>query len=236
MSNITRNFVGRDEEDEEDIDDDDAVAAEAEAGNGAGVGTLPDVASTAAASALYADHAGGGGRGADEGGNDTDGNNDDGGGGTAAALDEEEDEEYDLPQDERVRARSCQLLSEVLRIVPARINELSRVLGEHFPHKTVEIRVQASYIAGLFAFAELHPLQLCGIIIPLVLQHLIQIDVQIDDSVLDDAAAAGSDGLRGEGGETSDYEYVVHILRSILYSDVFSRACVASFPCVRSVF
>lgn len=68
-------------------------------------------------------------------------------GGTAAALDEEDDDEYEITQDELVRARSCELLLEVLRIVPARIDILNRVLGEHFPNKTVEKRVQANYIA-----------------------------------------------------------------------------------------
>lgn len=209
MRNITRNFVGRDEDEEvedEDSDDDDVAEANAaEANAGAGGGSLAAAAMAAAASALDVDIVGskadGGGGGAGEDG-----------GGEAALDEEEDDEEYNMTQDEVVRARSCELLAEVLRIVPARIDILSRVLGEHFPHKTVEKRVQANYIAGLFAFANSHPTGLVGVVIPLVLEHLIQIDVQIDDSVLEAAVGGGGGGgggaaAGGGDGGVSDEEF-----------------------------
>jgi RNA polymerase I-specific transcription initiation factor RRN3 len=159
MRNITRNFKGREEEEHEEEEEDEEGDEDGGGGGAAVDGDELEV--------LLADGEGNGAVPVDEEADDDEGEGE-----------EEEEEEEDL--DEYVRTRSCELLLEVLRIVPARSDILQRVLGENFPHKTVEKRVQANYIASLYAFTLSHPAVLARIVVPMAMDHLVQIDVQVD--------------------------------------------------------
>ena len=70
-----------------------------------------------------------------------------------------------------------QLLKQVLRLVPAGVAALFRVLSDHFPHKRHLAHVHAAYVAHLLHIAtELPPLQ--DRIFAIIVEKMILIDVR----------------------------------------------------------
>jgi hypothetical protein len=78
------------------------------------------------------------------------------------------------------------LLKQVLRLVPAGVSTLFRVLSDHFPHKRHPAKVHAAYVTHLLHIAdELPPLQ--DRIFAIVVEKMILIDVRRVLALLDGA-------------------------------------------------
>lgn len=102
----------------------------------------------------------------------------------------------------RVRTKCATMLYNVLRTAPLQADRLSRVFENKLPHKRCASRTQTNFFESILCFARLDTILLSNLVLPLLVDHITKIDVDIreedDEDEEDDAAPEGADEVDGE--------------------------------------
>eukprot|EP00040_Diaphanoeca_grandis_P020221 m.107505 g.107505 ORF g.107505 m.107505 type:complete len:739 (-) comp27803_c0_seq1:290-2506(-) len=101
-------------------------------------------------------------------------------------IDDDCDDALDEDKEEKVMVRACQLLYDVLRIVPSQANKLERELDKKLPHFRVQTSIIQNFSRALLTFAALDPSNLLEMVIPLVVRTILKVDIDTVDYGDDD--------------------------------------------------